>query len=289
MPMHGTSEVFRVCRPCARLTNWPKDCYRQFKYSEQMETNVGTPLSCPLWIHYCGETDTHWTWEGWQGTLDLDLSDPDCMTIGKSELFRTSVSSFSGWNYSVFITACLWKFDETMEIKIPYKKKVHGKRNGKIHAKKKKQKQQGHMIIHKTCTHFDWVHCPFPRQSFNPNPSRTCHLPRDSESDVFCLLALCVPKAQPLNCFECILSNKGFKSDDWEDDNIPSCLWIFHFYSKTVKMDYVGQVSVFTGLNRRLRRICSQLLFAIQLLPQCERSGAFPPQALVSLGGSERE
>lgn len=121
-----------------------------------------------------------------------------------------------------------------------------------------------------TRAHFDWAHCPLPRQSFNPKPSRTHHLPRDSESDVLCLLASCVPKAQPLTCFECILSNKeGFKSDDWEDDNIPSCLWIFHFYSKTVKTDYVGQVSGFTGLNTRLKRIFSQLLFAIQLLPQC--------------------
>lgn len=141
-----------------------------------------------------------------------------------------------------------------------------------------------------TCTHFDCTHCPFPRPSFNPNLSRAHHLPRDSESDAFCLLGLYVLKAQQLTWFVCSLSNKeGFKSDDWGNDNIPSCLWIFHSYSKTVKMDYVGKVSAFTDLNRRSRRIFSQLLFAIQLLPQCEPSGAFPLQALVSLGESERE
>lgn len=119
--------------------------------------------------------------------------------------------------------------------------------------------------------------------------STKAYLSRDSERDVFSLLGLCVLNAQPLTWFECSLSNKeGFESGDWGKDNILSFLYIFIlFHSKTVKICSGGQVSVFSGLKRRSRRIFSQLLFAIQLPPWCEPSGAFPPQALVSGGGSE--
>ena len=139
----------------------------------------------------------------------------------------------------------------------------------------------------KICT-FGLVRCPFSGSPFIQTYQGLIIYQETRRVICFTFLA-CVLNPQPLTWFECSLSNKkGFKSEDWGNDNILSRLWIFHFIPRQSKCTIVGQISVFSGLNRRSRRIFSQRLFAIQLLPRVSLWG-LTPQALLSSGWSEGE
>lgn len=130
-------------------------------------------------------------------------------------------------------------------------------------------------------THFDWGHCPFPRQFFNPSLSRAHHLSRDSESDMFHFLGLCVLILS--HSLDLNVAHQIKKVSDEKIEGMITFSHVYEFFILFQDSQSVGQISVLSGLNRRSRRIFSQLLFAIQLLPRCEPWG-LTAQALVSSG-----
>lgn len=102
----------------------------------------------------------------------------------------------------------------------------------------------------------------------------------------FTFLALCV-----LNLSHSLDLNVAHQIKKVSDEKIEGMITFSHVYEFFILFQdsqSVGQISVLSGLNRRSRRIFSQLLFAIQPLPFCEPWG-LTAQALVSSGWSEGE